>query len=165
MNYTQHTNGLKHTVKPTYAATLVKYMPASDDKKTPPQTHNLTSMIERANTMLLDIEQIDALNTSNNRNVQFTITHIIFSLKKIQLSLQKQHDHTQISIDTLNAMQTHLDSTLIHMGLNTHQKHILLHFVNTGIEKSLAALHADMDINSELNAIQDELSNLSDLLR
>lgn len=122
---------------------------------------SLTNLIENANTLLLNLDHINALKQSNQHNVNALLKDISAQVQLIRQELNLQRIHKKNSIDSLDQTLQNMESSLAGLGLTCNQQQTLRCILCTGIDKSLKHIKQADNMDEQLECI---LKNIETLL-
>lgn len=158
-NFFAHEQGLFFTYD--NIALLVKNL--SLDKATDDIKKSIAALVENANTMLLNLDNIHNLK-HNEKNPSLSLSEHI---DNILAEFERQKNYKKESVKIVDEVLASMESSFVDMGLTYNQEQALLGLLNAGIDKSVRHLeqgtHLDEDFEARLKNLAAALNNARQL--
>lgn len=153
-NFFAHEQGLFFTHE--NIAMLVKNLPLAEATDTIKKS--LFHFIENANTMLLNLDHIDALTQQHKHQPQSNLLGLKERINAIceQISLQKNYKKDSVKI--VDDVLANMESSFVDMGLTYNQEQALLSMLHAGIDKSIKHLEYGTQLDEHLEAALKDIA-------
>jgi DNA-binding response OmpR family regulator len=127
--------------------------------------NTLASLIENANSMLLNLDRIHALKQNNNQHAQASLSDIKSHLEVIQEQLQHQKQFKKDSVKIVDEVLETMESSFVDLGLTYNQEQALLTILHAGIDKSLKHLEQGHSLDEHLDELINDVNTLLTLYK
>ncbi len=140
-------------------ALLVKNLtavePGPDNMKT-----SLSSLIENANTMLLNLDRIHSITQSNAESEVKIVQDMKSQTELLLEHLQVQKEFKKNSTKIMDEIIVNMESSFVDMGLTYNQEQALMTILNDGLDRSLKHFEQGVNLDEQFEALIKKMSLL-----